>query len=120
MCDGRTLLTFASETCLPGHTSEGGIVAIAFHTVSTPSSETRQQYEDTWKLLDERGARHPAGRRSHTAWLVGDQLHVTDVWDSEEQFEVFFQTLGPILNEVGMTLAGPPQLGEAIQVVIPD
>jgi hypothetical protein len=96
-------------------------MAIVLHIVNTPKSDVREAYEAAWRRLDEQGGRHPDGRLSHTAWLVGDVLHVCDVWESREQFDVFVQsTLGPLFQQVGMELAGEPEGGELLQVVQPD
>ena len=94
-------------------------MAIAVYIVNTANPNVRRQYADAWKQLDEQDARHPAGRVSHTAWLVGDELHVLDVWESREQMDAFMQTLGPILQGVGMELAGPPEPREVLNVVVP-
>src|SRR5450759_3582870 len=56
---------------------------------------------------------------SHTAWLVGDVLHVLNVWDTEEDNDAFMQTLAPILEELGLELDGPPEMGELLQVIQP-
>ncbi|MGY1632552.1 hypothetical protein ACI784_12685 [Geodermatophilus sp. SYSU D01186] len=95
-------------------------MAIAVHVVNTPNSDARAAYEGAWRRIDERGLRHPAGRQSHTAWMAGDVLHVVDVWDSPEAFSEWMVTLGPILEEFGMTLEGQPEVGEVLQVVRPD
>lgn len=93
-------------------------MAIAVHLVNTPKSDVREAYAAAWDRLDETGNRHPAGRRSHTAWLDGDVLHVLDVWDSEDDLTKFLDsTLGAILEETGMRLAGPPAVGEFLQTV---
>ena len=94
-------------------------MAIAVHIVNTANPEVRRQYEDAWKQLDEQDAHHPVGRLSHTAWLVGDELHVLDLWESKEQMDVFMQTLGPILQGLGMDLVAPPEPGELLNVVVP-
>jgi hypothetical protein len=96
-------------------------MAIAFHLVNKPQSDVREAYETAWRQLDAQGARHPDGRLSHTAWLIGDVLHVCDVWESQEQFDAFMRsTLGALLEDSGMELAAPPQAGEVLQIVRPD
>jgi hypothetical protein len=95
-------------------------MAIAVHIVNTPSSDAREAYSAAWRRIDEQGLRHPAGRQSHTAWLVGDVFHVLDVWDSSEAMQQWMTTLGPILDEVGMKLEGAPEVGELLQIVRPD
>ncbi len=93
-------------------------MAIVLHIVNTPKANAREAYEMGWRRLDEQGMRHPDGRLSHTAWLVGDVLHVCDVWESREKFDAFVQsTLGAVFQEVGLELAGDPEGGELLQVV---
>ena len=43
-----------------------------------------------------------------------------DVWESEADFSAFMQQLGSILGASGMELAGPPDIGELVNVVIAD
>ena len=94
-------------------------MAIAVHIVNTPKSDAREAYEAAWRIMNEQGLRFPAGRQSHTAWLLGDVLHVLDVWDSEDEMNAFMQTLGPILAQFRMELAGQPEIGEVLQTVRP-
>jgi uncharacterized protein (DUF2384 family) len=94
-------------------------MAIAVHVVNTPKSDVREAYERAWRQIDEEGLRHPQGRQSHTAWVVGDVLHVVDVWDSEENMNDWMRTLAPILDDSDMKLTGPPETGEVLQVVRP-
>lgn len=95
-------------------------MAIVVHIVNTPKSDAGEAYEASWARLDAQNARHPAGRQSHTAWLVGDVLHVCDVWDTQESMDTFMRTVGPVMQEFGMTLAGPPELGQLLKVVKPN
>jgi hypothetical protein len=85
-------------------------VAVAVHVVNTPKSDARGAYEAAWRRLEEHGLVPPAGQRSHTVWLVGEVLHVLDVWDSVEDMNVFMEKLGPILQEFGVELAGEPEV----------
>jgi hypothetical protein len=95
-------------------------VAIAMHIVNTTRGDPRKAYEDSWRLVDERGIdSHPAGQQYHAAWLVGDELHVFNVWDSQEDSDAYMKQLAPILEELGMGIAGPPAVGELLKVVQP-
>ena len=95
-------------------------MAIAIHVVNTPKSDAREAYEASWVELDRMGLTHPPGRRSHTAWLVGEVFHVLDVWESREDFDAFLPQLARVLDASGMELAGPPEAGELVNVVTPD
>ena len=95
-------------------------MAIAMHIVNTCRGDARKAYEETWRLMEERGLNpHPTGQQYHSAWLVGDELHVFNVWDSQEDSDAFMQQLAPILEELGMGLAGPPEVGELLKVMQP-
>ncbi|MFD5479091.1 hypothetical protein [Streptomyces hawaiiensis] len=51
----------------------------------------------------------PDGLVLHVAWFEPGGLHVTDVWNAEEDFQRFFVTrLAPAVQEVG--LAGQPDV----------
>ncbi|MFD5338945.1 hypothetical protein [Streptomyces hawaiiensis] len=51
----------------------------------------------------------PDGLVLHVAWFEPGGLHVTDVWNAEEDFQRFFATrLAPAVQEVG--LAGQPDV----------
>jgi hypothetical protein len=91
----------------------------AIHVPNTPKADAREAYFDAWKVIDERGLRHPEGRRLHIAWLTDDVLNVVDTWETLEQQAAFMRDLGPILAEFKMELDGPPRIGQLLQVVQP-
>ena len=95
-------------------------MAIVVHILNTPKSDVREAYEASWTRFDEHDVRHPAGRQSHTAWLVGDVLHVVDVWDSEDDMNAFMPIAIQVIAEANMELAGPPEVGELLNVVRPE
>jgi hypothetical protein len=41
------------------------------------------------------------GRLYHVAWESDGQIQVFDVWDSQESFDAFGETLAPIMAELG-------------------
>ena len=63
-------------------------------------------YDEVIRRLDDAGAGAPAGRMYHFAFEVHGGIHVFDVFDSQESFEAFGQTLMPILGELGVK---PPE-----------
>ena len=75
---------------------------------------TREQYEEVGRrLTDGKGLNSleswPAeGVLSHVAGPTDSGWRVIDVWESEEAFQRFGATIGPILEEVGF--AGEPKL----------
>jgi hypothetical protein len=95
-------------------------VPIVVHVVATtPEGDIRQTYQAIWDHFEAHQIRHPRGRRSHLAYLVGDALHTADVWESREDLDAYLEKFGPIADELGVKLAGPPEVGELLDVVVP-
>ena len=82
-----------------------------------PESMSAEQYDRVIKKLDEAGAGSPPGRSYHSSFQVGNSLHVFDVWESEEQFNEFGQTLLPILQGEGVDL-GQPDVSPIHNVIV--
>ena len=78
-------------------------LGIYFH----PESMSTEAYDRVTRRLEEAGQGSPAGRSYHCSFTVGGGLHVFDVWDSQEDFERFGQTLMPILQEEGIDVGEP-------------
>ncbi|MGH8972739.1 MAG: hypothetical protein ACRD0C_05985 [Acidimicrobiia bacterium] len=78
-------------------------IGIYFH----PESMTASQYDEVISKLEAAGAGRPAGRLHHSCFGPDEHLMVYDVWDSQESFEAFGQTLMPILQEQGIKIGAP-------------
>jgi hypothetical protein len=78
-------------------------IAVYFH----PESVNTALYDDVIKRLEAAGAGSPAGRFHHSAFGPPDHLMVYEVWDSDESFAKFGETLMPILGEVGINPGQP-------------
>jgi hypothetical protein len=74
------------------------------------------KYDEVQRRLEEAGQGSPAGRTYHCAFRAGDGLHVFDVWDSQESFDAFGQTLMPILAETGVELP-KPDIAEVYRII---
>jgi hypothetical protein len=66
----------------------------------TPATFTPAQYDEALKRLVAAGAGAPSGRQLHVALESGGNIQVFDVWESEESFQKFGETLLPILSEL--------------------
>ena len=75
----------------------------------TPTGLTKEQYDKTIRLLNERGALPPDGLDYHVCFGSDGNLLVSEIWDSQEKFEAFGATLMPILAEAGIQFSGAPQ-----------
>ena len=83
-----------------------------------PAALTARLYDECIKRLAKAGAAHPKGRTYHSCFGPPDKLMVFDVWDSQESFDRFGQTLNPILQEMGID-AGSPQIMPIHKIIIP-
>ncbi|MEO8457850.1 MAG: hypothetical protein ABI559_08565 [Chloroflexota bacterium] len=72
-----------------------------------PESDfTSKQYDEAIKKLQAAGASAPKGRQYHVAFGDPEKLQIFDVWESEDAFAKFGETLMPILGGLGYT---PPE-----------
>jgi hypothetical protein len=80
-------------------------MALSFYFRSP--SFTPDQYDEAIKQLEAAGVGAPAGRLSHVALESDGNIHVFDVWESQEAFEAFGPTLIPILAGLGVDPGEP-------------
>ncbi len=82
----------------------------------TPSGFTKDKYDEAIRKLEEAGAGTPAGRTYHVALESDGAIQVFDIWESQDAFEAFGQTLVPILSELGVD-PGQPMAAEVHNVI---
>jgi hypothetical protein len=75
-----------------------------------------QQYDEAIRRLQAAGAGSPPGRLHHVCFGEGNNLKVVDIWESQEAFERFGQTLMPIMQEIGLD-PGQPQVAPVHNVI---
>ncbi len=78
---------------------------MAMLMISDASDNTLAQYDEVGKRLAAAGQMHPPGRLSHVAARKGTGYLIVDVWESQEAFDRFAQTLRPLFAQVGGTVA---------------
>jgi hypothetical protein len=83
----------------------------------SPQSFTAEQYDEVIRRLEAAGAGSPPGRSYHFAFSANGGVHVFDVWDSQESFQKFGETLIPIMAEVGSD-PGEPQVTEIHNIIL--
>ena len=76
-----------------------------------PPGFTAAKYNEVLKRLEDAGAGHPPGRLFHVCFGDEANLCVSDIWDSRENFQKFFETVGPIMQDLGVG-AGVPEFFE--------
>ncbi len=82
-----------------------------------PSGFTVDKYNEVIKKLDEAGAGKPKGRSYHVSHGDPNGLHVTDVWDSMEDFSAFGETLVPIMESLNVD-PGQPEIEQVNNIII--
>jgi hypothetical protein len=80
-------------------------------------SVTPQQYDEVLQRLESSGDWLPDGLEYHVAFTADGRFRVSEIWDSREQMEAFGQRLMPILADVGIELAGEPEVLEVYNIV---
>ena len=77
---------------------------------------TVDQHTRGRELLEKAGA--PEGAmRLHSCFGTDGQLQVFDIWDSQEAFDEFMTYLGPVMGELGIELARPPDIMPVVDLV---
>jgi hypothetical protein len=82
-----------------------------------PSGFPLATYKEAVKQLEAAGAGSPKGRSYHVCYGDANSVHVTDVWDSIEDFEAFGKTLVPIMQALGAD-PGQPQIEQVNNIVV--
>ena len=73
---------------------------------------TRQQYDEVSRRMEEAGAWPPDGLQMHVLFGTEGNLKVSEIWESAQQLAAFGEHLLPVLNEVGVQVAGEPEVFE--------
>ena len=82
----------------------------------TPTSFTTEKYRESVRRLQESGDWPPDGLDYHVFFGSEGDLRVSEIWDSQEQFEAFGERLMPVLAEIGIE-PGEPELLEVHNIV---
>lgn len=90
-------------------------MALGFYFAS--ESFSAEQYDEAIGRLEAGGAGSPPGRSYHCAFTGPGGIQVFDVWDSQESFDKFGETLMPILTELGVD-PGQPVVAEVHNIIV--
>ena len=82
----------------------------------TPASVTTEQYDETIHRLEKSGDWLPEGLEFHVAFESGGKFRVSEIWDSQAQFDAFGKRLMPILEDVGID-PGTPEMVEIHNII---
>ena len=73
---------------------------------------TAEQYDETIRRLEKSGDWLPEGLEYHVAFKSNGNFRVSEIWDSQKQLDAFGEHLMPVLKDVGIELAGKPEVLE--------
>jgi hypothetical protein len=82
-----------------------------------PANLTTEMYDESIRRLEQAGEFPPDGLEYHVFFGPEGDLHVSEIWDSQEQMEAFGERLMPILTDVGIEFSGPPEAFEVRNIV---
>ena len=82
----------------------------------SPASITTEQYDETVRRLEKSGDWLPEGLEFHVAFESGGKFRVSEIWDSQAQFDAFGKRLMPILEDVGID-PGAPEMVEIHNII---
>lgn len=88
-------------------------IAVTF----TPPAMTSEQYDAVVSQLDNAGAFPAPGRLYHVCFGPRDKLRVGEVWESQEAFDRFGDTIEPVFRDVGLD-PGQPEISIVHNILI--
>jgi hypothetical protein len=77
---------------------------------------TTEQYAEIRRELEGANVWPADGCLVHVSFGAENDIHVSEIWESREQFEAFGAKLGPIFEAAGIELDGQPEIFEALTV----
>ena len=83
-----------------------------------PTNVTKEKYDESLRRLEEAGMwPDPAGLELHVLFGSENDLRVSEIWSSPEQFQAYGERLMPILADIGIEFSGEPEVFEVHNLV---
>ena len=83
----------------------------------SPKSLTAAKYDEIVGKLAGTGEWPAQGLEYHVCFGSEGDLHVAEVWASQEQFAAFGERLMPILAASGIEMSAPPEIADVHNVI---
>jgi hypothetical protein len=74
---------------------------MAILMIADASEDALAHYDHVITELEAAGHGQPSGRQFHVAARKGTGYVVTDVWESQEALDRFFEIIGPLMQQAG-------------------
>ena len=108
------MATISSESATPSMKVRSTSVLVRF---TAAPGVTTEQYDETLRRLEKSGDWLPDGLEYHVAFRSNGNFRVSEIWDSQKQLDAFGERLMPVLKDVGIELAGKPEVLEIHNVL---
>ena len=82
----------------------------------SPKGLTTATYDECTRRLEKAGAGTPQGRLYHVCFGDKNNLNVSDIWASREEFERFAEKLEPVVKDLGIE-PGEPEILEIHNII---
>lgn len=89
---------------------------MAFVYRFTPQGFSTAKYAEVIGQLEEAGAGAPTGRLYHVCFGAKENLQVSDIWDTKENFDKFGEIVIPIMQGSGAD-PGEPEIIEVHNII---
>ena len=89
-------------------------IVVRFH----PTNATKEKYDESMRRMEAAGIwPNPPGLEVHVAFGPDDDLRVSEIWSSREEFEAYGEKLMPILSDIGIEFSAEPEIFEVQNLV---
>jgi len=89
-------------------------IVVRFH----PTNVTKQTYDESLRRMEQAGIwPDPPGLQPHVLFGPDDDLHVSEIWSSREEFQAYGQSLMPILADIGIEFSAESDVFEVQNLV---
>jgi hypothetical protein len=89
-------------------------IVVRFH----PTNATKDTYDESLRRMEAAGIwPHPAGLEVHVAFGPDDDLRVSEIWSSREQFDAQMEHVMPVLSDLGIEFSAEPEIFEVQSLV---
>jgi hypothetical protein len=103
------MATTVPERATPSREDRSTSILVRF---TAAPNVTTEQYDESIRRLEKSGDWPPEGLEYHVAFRSNGNFRVSEIWDSRKQVEAFGERLMPLLKDLGIELAGEPEVLE--------
>jgi len=103
------MATTVPERATPSREDRSTSILVRFKPAD---NVTLEQYDESISRLEKLGDWPPEGLEYHVAFRSNGNFRVSEIWDSRKQLEAFEERLMPLLKDIGIELAGKPEVLE--------